>query len=290
MASTAAHAGKTGKRRQLSDAENGVVGAVVGALEVLAMQPTVYWKAELQQQRFDIRRALSPAYAYRGVVISACSIAPITAVQFGVNGMLIRRFSGEGAPSDVAVMASGVAAGVVSALIQSPCQLIEISQQKHGGSMHSVALRIVQSHGALGLYRAYSMTAAREGIFCCAYIAAMPLLRRSILERWPDLPVSAATATSTVVAGAIGAFLTHPADTFKTRLQGDLFPVRPGDPLVHTCLRASLADMQRQRSGASVLSQCYNGFAPRLFRLIACTFIYDCLRGKLENVALALRP
>ena len=69
--------------RTLSIVENGVIGACAGMIEVGVDQPFVAVKNALQEGR---PVSLSPAVLYRGVVINAGSIAPITAVQFAVNG------------------------------------------------------------------------------------------------------------------------------------------------------------------------------------------------------------
>ena len=66
------------RRRALERHEEAVIGAAVGSCEVLIMQPTNYWKTELQQGRFDLARAIRPRYVYRGTMIAATSIAPIT--------------------------------------------------------------------------------------------------------------------------------------------------------------------------------------------------------------------
>ena len=125
--------------RPLERYEEAAVGAVTGSCEVFCMQPTVYWKSELQQGRFDIKRAVQPRYLYRGTSIAATSIAPITAIQFSVNGACMSRFGADGGVAGT--LLSGVAAGVVSSIVQSPCQLVEINQQKHGGSMGGIVKR-----------------------------------------------------------------------------------------------------------------------------------------------------
>jgi len=72
-------------RRGLTALENGIVGGISGTIEVLIQQPTVAWKNALQEKR---PFSANPVFLYRGVGINATSIAPITAVQFSVNGVL----------------------------------------------------------------------------------------------------------------------------------------------------------------------------------------------------------
>ena len=265
------------RSRALSRCEEAAIGAACGSIEVCVMQPSVYWKTELQQGRFNLLRAVSPRYAYRGTVIAATSIAPITAIQFSVNGACMSALSGF--QPVTASMLSSVVAGVVSAGVQSPCQLLEINQQKHGGRVLATVRRVVDTHGALGMWRGLSMTAAREAMFCCSYLSSAPLLSTAIRER-STLGEGMSALAGAVLAGTVGAVLTHPADTLKTRLQGDLFPDScTGRPPVNVSLRAAVADIVKT-SGASTLdavSRCYSGFSPRLLRIVCCTFIYGRL-------------
>jgi len=244
------------------------------------MQPSVYWKTEMQQGRFNLWRAVNPRFAYRGTVVAATSIAPITAIQFSVNGACISALSGS--QPVTASLLSSVIAGVVSAAVQSPCQLIEINQQKHGGKALAIPRRVIDTHGLAGMWRGWSMTTAREAIFCCAYLSSAPLLSKALSEG-SSLGERSSVVAGAVLAGTIGAVLTHPADTFKTRLQGDLFPDPiTGRPPVNVSLRAAAADMVASSGGSTVgaISKCYSGFSPRLLRLVCCTFIY----GRLNDI------
>lgn len=244
------------------------------------MQPTVYWKAEMQQGRFNLRRAVNPRFAYRGTAIAATSIAPITAIQFSVNGACMSALS-DFQPV-TASMLSSVMAGVVSAAVQSPCQLVEINQQKHGGNVLSIPRRVIDTHGLAGMWRGWSMTTAREAIFCCSYFSSAPLLSKAVRER-SSLGEGSSAGVGAVLAGTVGAVLTHPADTFKTRLQGDLFPDSATGRLpINVSLRAAAADMVATSGGSTVgaISKCYAGFSPRLLRIACCTFIY----GRLNDI------
>jgi hypothetical protein len=58
--------------------QEAIAGALTGSTEVLLMQPSNFWKTELQQKRFKLSRALNSKYAYRGVTIAAMAIAPVT--------------------------------------------------------------------------------------------------------------------------------------------------------------------------------------------------------------------
>jgi len=186
--------------------------------------------------------------------------------------------------SDVDKFAAAVIAGMASAMVQSPFQLVDLNQQNHGGNMASMTRRVISTHGIRhGLYRGASMTAVREGIFCSSYIALAPFVKGKLLEQQPDMPEATAVAVSSVLSGSLGAFISHPADTLKTLLQGSLLPFRDG----RASLRASgpweaLKELERQ---GPLLRQCYRGFLPRVFRLVCSNYIYSRLTTIFEDAA-----
>jgi len=274
------------RKSDLSSFEHGCVGALVGSIEQSIMRPTVYWKAELQQDRFCMRRAINPRFCYRGLPVAVTSIAPVTCVQFATNNICvnalkrIRGASKHTAPKDSDTMISGIVAGATSSLAQAPFQLVEINQQRAGGNMVATAKRIVDARGMLGLYRGLSVTAVREGIFCCGYIAIAPALKRTILEKRPETSESTALAASAVISGTFAGVLSHPADTLKTRLQGSIFDeVRPSGPV-------EALQQLRDSGPGSLVKKCYKGVAPRTFRLCCCTFIYSTLTDLVEDLAM----
>ena len=123
-------------------------GALTGSTEVCIMQPIQFFKTELQQNRFTLTRALQPKYLYRGTLIASTTIAPVVAIQFSVNGACLSAFPAlTETQRKKNTYFSGITAGVVSAVIQSPSQLIEVNQQKHGGTIQSIFLRIYRTHG-----------------------------------------------------------------------------------------------------------------------------------------------
>ena len=63
------------------------VGMASGVFEVLMQQPTIAWKNALQEGR-PIPR--NPVHWYRGVLLSAASIAPVTGLQFGTKNVVLQ--------------------------------------------------------------------------------------------------------------------------------------------------------------------------------------------------------
>jgi hypothetical protein len=252
-------------------------------------KPTVFWKSEMQQGQFSLARAFNPAYCYRGLPVAVCSIAPVTCIQFVANNAVLRSvgISSESTASDRQRLAAGVLSGFASATAQSPMQLVEINQQNHGGGMVATARRVVEARGFSGLYKGYSMTACREGIFVTSYMAAAPLLRQKLQEKYPDVSDGAAMAGSSIVAGGLGSALSHPFDTLKTRLQGGIFPSGLySAPAQDNNLLVKIAQM---RNSGTLLPQLYAGFVPRFFRIVSCTFIYGSLKESFEGILIKQR-
>lgn len=277
---------------ELSSFEHGVIGAMVGSTEQAIMRPSVFWKTELQQERFTLSRALNPRYCYRGLPVAVMSIAPVTCIQYATTHACRKAMrAARGDPtssSELEKFVSGGTAGIVSTLVQSPVQLVEVNQQNHGGGMAATARRVLSTHGVRGLYRGGSMTATRECIFCTSYIALAPFVKGRLMERWPEMSEGAAVAAAAVASGSFGALLSHPADTLKTRLQGSLFPFAEagagGSTRFHQVSgpREALRAMREQ---GPLLSELYRGVLPRVFRVVCCTYIYSSLTKVIEGLA-----
>mmetsp|Transcript_93588 Transcript_93588/g.261845 ORF Transcript_93588/g.261845 Transcript_93588/m.261845 type:complete len:314 (-) Transcript_93588:262-1203(-) len=266
---------------ELSSCQHGIIGGLVGSLEQAMMRPSVFWKAQMQQQRFVFSEAINPRYCYRGLPVAVASIAPVTAVQFASANMcsnaLRRARGGRDSLTDTDRFVSSSFAGMASAMVQSPFQLVEVNQQNSGGTIAACARRVLAEHGIRGMYRGGSMTIFREGFFCSSYMSMAPLFKARLLERHPGLSDSAATMASALVSGTIGATLSHPADTLKTRLQGSLFQERkPSGP------REALQEL---RASGPLMPQVFRGYVPRVFRIVCCTYIYANLTCFFEGVA-----
>jgi len=125
------------------------------------------------------------------------------------------------------------------------------------------------------------MTMGREGIFCSSYIALNPLVQKRLKEK--GVTDSQASVYAAVATGTFGALLSHPADTLKTRLQGGVFALPEaggaGGP------RGPREVVQAMARSGPMVSQLYAGCAPRVFRLVCCTYIYGSLTSVFEGLA-----
>jgi len=273
--------------QDLHPAVNAMIGAAAGVGEAIAMQPTVFWKTELQQNRFTMSRALNPRYLYRGVTIQCVSVAPISAVQFAANGAVLdltRRMRGtQGAPTDAERVCAGLTAGALSALVMTPTDNIMITQQKHGGSIVGTTNRIRSAFGNIGLYRGLTLCAVRESTGTCCYIAAFPMMRREISNRYPETPAAVCSTVAAVATSSLSCLLNHPADTLKTRIQGSMFPhaAEISQPTISTAYRTVQAECDGSATGMA--RQLYRGLLPRLFRISCGCMILDSIKSGLED-------
>lgn len=163
---------------------------------------------------------------YRGVGVQASTVAPITAIQMFVNGLLQRvALRGEArALSDVESICTAAGAGAVSALVYSPVDLTTIQQQKLGLNPLATFQHVVKTYGVQGVFRGYCSCAVREAIYTAGYLGLAPVVTAQLSKNvgaFQDRPFAAGVAGA-CMAGTLSALLTHPVDTAKTCVQADL--------------------------------------------------------------------
>eukprot|EP00037_Helgoeca_nana_P033886 m.419799 g.419799 ORF g.419799 m.419799 type:complete len:277 (-) comp31840_c0_seq1:277-1107(-) len=209
--------GKTGMA-SMSPVQNAVVGMSAGCIEIVALQPMLYCKNATQQ---NLPLSLNPAVLYRGVVMSATNMSIITGVQFPLTGLISNAISGGGRKlTDGESLVAAFAGGTISAVICSPMELVMIQQQKNGGSIGHHGTRICGG-GPSMLFRGLTPTMVREGIFTMGYMALGPVVSKKLTES-TGVTGFAATFGGCSIAGVIAASLSHPFDTIKTVVQGDV--------------------------------------------------------------------
>lgn len=112
---------------------------------------------------------------------------------------------------------------------------------------------------------------AREGIFCGGYLGIMPVVREAIQERYPTMHADQARLCATVVAGPICSFLSHPPDTIKTVLQGDL------DGRSYRTYAQATRKIVSERGPAAL----WSGLPWRVFRQFIAVFLFDKINAEL---------
>jgi hypothetical protein len=250
-------------RSPLSPTENLVVGAFGGALETCLQMPVLTYKFCLQEGR-----PLPSSFSgwYRGVGVQAGTVAPITALQFMVNGIMQRLVLGSSDRSltDAEMMATAAGAGAISALVYSPVDLITIQQQKMELDPLRTLKALAQSHGFSGIYRGLLPCVCREAVYTAGYLGLAPVITARLMEGsgLRERPLAASIAGA-CTAGTIAAVLTHPVDTAKTCVQSDM------SAKIWPSARESIAKLVRQGGIASL----YRGMLPRTARLCGAFFV-----------------
>ena len=272
-----------------------VIGGVSGTLEVCVNQPTVSWKNALQQGR---PISFSPAVMYRGTLINATSIAPITAIQFGVAGLLTEALvASEQRPlSHAETIGTSLAGGAVSALIVCPADMIMIQQQRTGLALPAQVAAIAREHGWGRFSKGLLPAIGRESLFTGGYLGLAPVLRSLLVQFQPDTfaeqkatPGAAVVeggrdvrgnvlslVASSLLAGVTAGVLTHPIDTIKTRMQGDLSPASP---------YTSASATARLLWAEGGLSRFYQGVLPRTGRICVAVLIFNECNRVFSEVA-----
>lgn len=275
-------------RVPLSPVENLVVGAVGGSLETAMQMPILTYKFCLQEGRALPTNI--PGW-YRGVGVQTGTVAPITAIQFCVNGMLQKVLravrpgtgvsQGEGDSvrplTDGEMLATAAGAGVVSALVYSPVDLLTIQQQKLDKSLLDTLRFIYQHHGGWkGLYRGLSVCAIREAVYTAGYLGLANVLSARFVQdpHFAEQPFLA-SVLGACLAGTTAAVLTHPLDTAKTCMQSDL------SGKIWPTARAAMPKLVAQGGIPSL----FKGFVPRTVSL--CWAFFACM--SLQNLAIGYK-
>jgi hypothetical protein len=167
----------------LNEVQNASVGAMVGTIEVLMLQPFNYAKNMVQQQQ---PISMNPLVMYRGVGANCVNMGSCTMIQFAVGGKLKSIVVGEDATRKLKPqeeMLCGMAAGTVSATVGSPLELIMIQQQRKGGSTLATFNSIANPSN---FFRGFVGAAVREALWTCGYLSIPPIVRNYLLENHSD--------------------------------------------------------------------------------------------------------
>lgn len=261
-----------GSRSTVTPLEYTAIGALAGVVETTIMMPTVGIKNALQEGR-AVPRTIPTLY--RGLVISAGAMLPITAVQFGMNRFLeqtYRRVLGVESLDMGGRVAVAMGAGASSAFLGCAAEFVMIQQQKAGRSLPAEFRHTLATYGPLKPFKGLSATMARESLYACGYLAVAPLLREA-LEAQPAMShvPGGPLVLSGLAAGMLATVATQPADTIKTRMQA--FP----DNAAHPQYRSLISTTQHilRTEGAGTL---FAGLWPRAFRICCAVFILNGTR------------
>jgi len=255
--------------KRLTVFENFGLGAVAGTIEVVLLQPMLYCKNATQQK---LPLTLDPRVLYRGIGVSVGNMVALTGAQFPLTGMVSRAITGgkdRSLGKGEKIMA-GFAGGAISGLVCAPMELLLIQQQRFGGTLPSTASRIVRDHGPLTLFRGLSTSCGREGIFTAGYLGMGPVFAEQ-LEVQYGVSSQTANFAGACGAGMIAATLSHPLDTIKTCMQGDV------ERATYADLASTVRTLLAEEGG---YTRFFNGWSFRTARMIGAIWLI----GQVKNL------
>lgn len=254
--------------QELSEFQNAVVGMTAGIIEVTALQPMNYWKNAAQQ---GLPLSLNPRVLYRGLAPNCVNMGSCTMLQFVFGGKIKKMITG-GVNRKLTVaeeMSAGLGAGMLSALVGSPLELIMIQQQRKGTNIIATTISLLN----INITRGFIGAAVREGLWTVGYLSIPPIVRNFMRTTMPDTFDSDDKArVPAALSGALFAcYLTQPIDTIKTCMQGDIERKKFN----------SFTQTFKTLNAESGVTAFYRGATFRYGRMVCAVFMLDKLRAML---------
>ena len=218
---------------------------------------------------------LNPAVLYRGYSANTLNNGLCVMSQFFLNGVIKNALTG-GVDRELTKsekIGAGVGAGALSSIVGSPLELAMIQQQVKGGSLIGTVGNILKT-GPLTASQGIVGMMLREGIYCGGYLGLMPVVREELRKRYPDgigKTDDSARLFATFLAGPICSFASHPPDTLKTCLQGDIEGAK------YTGYVQTTRKLVAERGLASL----WAGMPWRVFRQFCAIFLFDKINTEL---------
>jgi len=204
--------------QKLSGGENCVLGMVTGVMAKSCNYPFLSWKNTVQQ---GLPISFNPRIVYRGLPMACLNLGGTNAVQFGTTGSFQKVLAFMGLSPDAVMVGGAFLGGLASGIPCSIWELCMIQQQRFGGSILGTPKQFLQEYGAMSLTRGFTMTMGRESMFTMSMLGITPLIQQNLVEKSgieKNTALAAGALTGAIFAGTI----THPMDTIKTCMQGDL--------------------------------------------------------------------
>jgi len=204
--------------QKLSPVEACALGAMTGGGAKMCNYPMLINK-NLKQQGLPYN--FNPRTVYRGLPIAVGNIAGTTATQFFLTGWFQKKLCPVGDVSKTQQSAAALLGGMFSGIPCAMWELTMVQQQRFGGSVIGVPSQLIREYGIQSLTRGMMMTMMRESLFTGAMLGMCPIIQRELMEK-SGLSSDVALAAGALVASVAGGTVTHPIDTVKTCLQGDV--------------------------------------------------------------------
>ena len=200
---------------------------VTGVLSKCCNYPCLVWKNTLQQGLklnttwTTSAGAFSPLKVYRGLPMACMNLGGTNAVQFVGTGFFQKLLAKSSKDKDAVQVGGAFLGGAASGVPCSIWELCMIQQQRFGGSTLGTPARIVQEYGAAAIGRGITTTIGREAMFTMSMLGVTPLIQEKLVAS-SGMEKNAALAAGSLTGALLAGVATHPLDTIKSCMQGDL--------------------------------------------------------------------
>jgi len=241
-------------------------------MDVTLLQATNYWKNAAQQ---GLPFETNPKVLYRGYFANCLNNASCVMLQFAGTGVIQKLIvGGKDRPlTNIEQIGAAFSSGYLSGFVCGPIELAMIQQQRKGGSLGSTASNLI-SAGPSTVMRGTLGICLREGIYCGGFLGLMPVLRSKVQAQYPDMSEDKARFAAALMGGPFCSMLSHPPDTFKSCMQGDIERAKFGS-MKETC-----AVLVKERGIASL----WAGAPWRIFRQLCAMMIFDKCSSQLSRI------
>lgn len=208
--------------QRLSGGENCLLGMVTGVMAKATNYPFLSWKNTTQQ---GIPISFNPRIVYRGLPMACMNLGGTNAVQFGATGFFQKALAASGCATDTVTVGGSFLGGAASGVPCSIWELCMIQQQRFGGSTLGTPAKFINEFGASSLGRGVTMTIGRESMFTMSMLGITPLIQQNLVEK-SGMESNTALAIGALTGALFAGTITHPMDTIKTCMQGDLGQIK----------------------------------------------------------------
>ncbi|MDR3477214.1 MAG: MC/SLC25 family protein [Gammaproteobacteria bacterium] len=220
------------KKYQPSVFQSLAIGSAGGAGEVLINHPLWTLKTRKQEKLPSLLAVIKTEGAsltpisrmlYCGVLPNMASMVPTTAIQVGLDRCFQKAFLQDSNQVGIThKLGSAFVAGVGSALVSCPSELVLISQAKLNlgnglNGFYKSGTSVVQQYGMRTLYTGLTATALRDGIFSMFLLGVVPYSVVWMKMQFGDNAV--ADLSGKTLAGVGATVVSHSADTIKAKQQ-----------------------------------------------------------------------
>jgi hypothetical protein len=155
-------------------------------------------------------------------------------------------------------------------------ELIMTQQMRFGTSLAATPAKILQTTGVMGMFRGTLTSIGREGVFTLGYLGLGPALE-TYCAKERGMSKATAAISGAIGGGVVASVLSHPMDTIKTCMQGDIKGERYG----------SVMQTAAKVHSESGIPGFYRGVGWRTSRLICLVGIINVIK---EPVAKLMYP